>query len=204
MTNKAIQIISIDGNIGAGKTTLINEYYKKHVGHCIIKTEPINEWKELLSKAAKEPSKYVYELQCLILRHFEKLSKEIKQIKNNKLHLNTIMIVERSAMSSIYIFAKIYLNHKIITQQQFNTLNSSYEKIKINYDKRILINTNPGVCLQRIKKRNRKCEETIKLSYLQNIHKFQQQMYSKIKCATCVINGNESFDNVYESFINNL
>ena len=128
MKKKSIQIISLDGNIGAGKTTILEKYSKDNSATCIVKTEPVDEWKDLLQKTAEEPKKYVYELQRVILQHFEQIQKEISIIIKNNTNKNIVVVVERSAMSSIYIFATIYLKQKILTEEQFNTLKTFIKK----------------------------------------------------------------------------
>ena len=199
-----MKIVSIDGNIGAGKTTMLNKYYQAYKQHCIIITEPIDKWRDLLQKAVQNPKKHVFELQRVILQHFKHVQKEINAyIKNNK-HKNKIVIVERSAMSSICIFAQIYLEKQILTQQQYQQLKAVYKQINIMYDLRILIDTKPHICLQRIKKRNRECERSLTIQYLQSIDENQRRMYNKMECTSIIIDGNKQISDVFSNLVKSI
>jgi thymidine kinase len=65
--------------------------------------------------------------------------------------------------------------------------------------KLIYIRSNPLVCYERLKKRNRASEHLIDLSYLQNIHLKYEKWISKVhKDCLIVIDGNQNKEKVFE------
>ena len=105
-------IISIEGNMGVGKTTFINtlqEYFKdKHPIH--ILEEPVSQWqsikdlsgKDILSHFYENQSKWAFSFQ--MMAYISRLAILKQAIKD---HPDSIIITERSVHSDRHIFAKM-------------------------------------------------------------------------------------------------
>ena len=182
-------LISVDGNIGSGKSTLLEALKSNEV---FVITEPVKKWEPLLCKIKLDPKKYVWELQLKVMEHFKKTKKIIqKMTSNNKTKIKCI-IVERNASTAVAVFASIYLEKKILSWKQFNQLQHLKAECKIIFDYRILIDTKVDVCMERIKQRGRKCEETLNKDYLYDIDCFQTKMFANIQqYKIFIINGNK-------------
>ena len=189
-------LISIDGNIGAGKSTLINSISKYNDNVTVI-PEPVKLWEPLLKKYSENPKKYAYELQQQTAKHYINIKKQIKQMsKNNNTHYKEdplIIIIERSLATSINVFAKYQYHQKFINQKQWNKFQETYSKHKINFDCRVMICTSTDICMFRINKRSRSFESMIPKTYLdelQTLHIKNYSQFEQLSEQTHQLNGN--------------
>lgn len=169
-------MISIDGNIGTGKSTVISNCLTQ-IPSLKVFLEPVDEWKEMIEKCTVNPCAWAYKLQEAVLEHFKKVKDEINSDKNRKTKGIKIILVERSALTSVNVFAKLYLQQQIITKTQYDQLYAIAKAAKIKYDERIFINTPPELCQQRVITRNRVCDRNSSLQYLKSIDELYKQMY---------------------------
>jgi thymidine kinase/deoxynucleoside kinase len=173
--------ISIEGNIGAGKTTLINSICKKTDSISFIK-EDINRWtnivpeNNLLELFYYDPVKYGYMLQhCVIMN-------QIKDIK--KLGTKDIIVTDRCPESSSKVFAYIMHICGQLTDTElilFNQLKDLLYTKDIHPSLYIYLRCTPEKCLERIKKRGRKAEKDINFNYLEMLHYAHEQWLSHDK-----------------------
>jgi deoxyadenosine/deoxycytidine kinase len=199
---QSVKIISIDGNIGSGKSTLMEElktYFSNNKNVVFLK-EPVDEWETItdengvtiLEKFYENPSKYGFSFQ--IMAYISRLDVMRNAIKKNS---NSIFISERSLFTDKLVFAKMLfdsgnielVNYKIYLKW-FDTFAEDFPVSKVIY-----VNTDPEICHQRIGKRSRTGESNIPLEYLQNCHKYHTNMLdvSLVDCVCkeqLVLNGN--------------
>jgi deoxyguanosine kinase len=183
---QSVKIISIDGNIGSGKSTLMVElkkYFSDNKNVVFLK-EPVDEWETItdendntiLKKFYENPLKYGFSFQ--IMAYISRLDVIRKEIIKNP---NAIFISERSLFTDKFVFAKMLfdsgnielVNYKIYLKW-FDTFADDFPVSKVVY-----INTSPEICHQRIIKRSRRGESNIPLDYLQNCHKYHNNMLDK-------------------------
>lgn len=204
-------IISIEGNIGAGKTTLFNAiknnsmfnmYHNKKI---IFLNEPVDIWENFTDKSNKknilelyydDPKKYSFSFQILVLyTMYLQLKQAITE--NN----NTIIICERSIETSYYVFCKMLYNDNLIENIEYQIYIKLFELFindlnfkKIN--KIIYLNYTPEICMQRITNRNRKGENNIKMSYLYNCkYYYDEYIYKRFNIEDILII-NENDENI--------
>ena len=194
------KLFSIDGNIGAGKTTVIKRL-EQEFKNIVIFIEPIKEWEPIITAANENPKKYAFKAQDVILNHFERIK---KMIYDETMKLPSIIIVERSALTSLLIFTKNYVEKNIITKKQLQYLEKRVQKIKINYDKRILIDTDVANCFDHIKTRKRDFElKSLKIQDLKKINNLYKEMYKKLlHTKKIIINGNQTKLEVFNDIAN--
>ena len=202
LKNQQVKIISIDGNIGSGKSTLmerLRKYFSNNTNIVFLK-EPVDEWETItdenditvLEKFYENPTKYGFSFQ--IMAYISRLDVMRKAIKQNP---NAIFISERSLFTDKFVFAKMLfdsgnielINYKIYLKW-FDTFADDFPVSKIIY-----VNTEPEICHRRILKRSRTGESNIPLDYLQNCHKYHNNMIdiSSIDCICkdqLILNGN--------------
>jgi deoxyadenosine/deoxycytidine kinase len=195
-------MVSIDGNIGSGKSTLMGElelYFSDNKNIVFLK-EPTEDWKcitdengiTILEKFYENPTKYGFSFQ--IMAYISRLNIMKEERKKNP---NAIFITERSLFTDKLVFAKMLfdsgnielINYRIYLQW-FNTFADDFPVSKVIY-----VNTEPEICHQRILKRSRTGESNIPLEYLQNCHKYHTDMLD-VSLTDCVckeqlvLNGN--------------
>ena len=194
------KLFSIDGNIGAGKTTVIKKL-KQNFKNIVIFVEPIEEWEPIITAANENPKKYAFKAQNTILNHFEKIK---ESVCNKTIKSPSIIIVERSALASLLIFTKNYVEKGIITEKQLQHLEQRVKKIQIKYNKRILINTDVANCFDHIKIRQRDFELTsLKMQDLKQLDKLYKKMYEKLlHTKKVIVNGNQTKLEVFNDVAN--
>ena len=185
-------IVSIEGNIGSGKTTLIHELEKKLANMTsgkkyVFLREPLDIWnsvrdndENILQKYYREPEKYALPFQIMAYITFhQRLVDAIKDADEN-----TVIICERSMESSCAIFAKMLRESGIIDEVNFQILLMFYEKMElIPVDAIIYLDTDVKTNIERIKKRARPGEENITLEYLENCRKKHEDWIQTLKGA---------------------
>ena len=174
-------IISIEGNMGAGKTTFINtlqEYFKdKHLIH--ILEEPVSLWqsikdlngKDILSHFYEDQSKWAFSFQ--MMAYISRLSLLKQAVKN---YPDSIIITERSIHSDRHIFAKMLYDDKLIREIDYQIYNKWFDHFieDIPITGTIYLQCPPEISNQRVLKRARK-GETIPLPYLIKCHQYHEE-----------------------------
>ena len=181
-----IEIISIDGNIGSGKSTLmanLRQHYKEDVNVVFLK-EPVDEWVKIkdkngitiLEKFYEDTEKYAFSFQMMAYISRLKVLKDT--LKNINSTTKTIVISERSLFTDKIVFAKmLYDTNKIdhvnyqIYLNWFDAFSEEFPVHKIIY-----VKTDPEKCNSRILKRAREGENLIPLEYLQSCHMYHNNM----------------------------
>lgn len=171
-------IISIEGNIGSGKSTILNILKEKY-DNVVFVDEPVSEWndikdngKSILELFYEDKDKYSFTFQ--VLAYITRLKKLLDSIENNS---DKTIVCERSIFTDKYIFAKMLYQQGFINEMEWKTYNYWFDtfKDKTKLDSIIYVKTLPEVCYERIKKRNRNGEVGITMEYLNHCHDLHQQ-----------------------------
>lgn len=190
-------IISIEGNIGSGKSTLF-EKLKIHFANnkkIIFVREPVDIWESIqdengttiLEKFYQDQIKYSFSFQ--IIAYISRINLLKETIKQNP---GVTIITERSLYTDKMVFAKmLYDTHKIeyINYQIYLNLFDTF-KNDFNVNNLIYIKTDPDICYNRILKRARNGENNISLDYLQLCDTYHNNMVDILECDKIVLNGN--------------
>ena len=199
------KIISIEGNIGSGKSTILKslkEYFKT-TDNIIFLQEPIDEWEKIkdkdnvtiLTKFYENQKKYSFAFQ--MMAYISRLSILKRTIEE---YPNSIIITERCLNTDRYVFAKmLYDNGKLedieyqIYLNWFDHFSNICSKYEQNNQKIIYLNTYPEVCFHRVNKRNRNGESNISIEYLKNCHLYHDEMIKTVSNTTqiLIIDSNE-------------
>lgn len=161
--------VLIEGNIGCGKTTLLN-YFAPYAD---IFKEPVDLWQNvnghnLLDLLYTDPQRWAtlfqtYVMLTAIQNHLESSSGPVK-------------LIERSVFSSHYCFAKNFFNTGQLHKVEYQVLNDWFQflitspDLGIKVDLIIYLRIQPEKALERIKLRGRVEESNISLVYLQKLH----------------------------------
>lgn len=192
-------ICTIDGNIGVGKTTLLKEL-EKHPKITVV-YEPVDEWvnckdtvtgQSIFELYYQNKKRYAFLFQIMALQtRFENI------IKISKENPDKIIVCERSIYTDIEIFAKLMHEEECLSDVEMQIYNKLHtfmlqiSNLKIN--KIIYLRALPDVCISRIRKRERKGEEHIKLEYIKKLHKAHDEWL--LQCDNVsVINADSAFD----------
>jgi len=169
------RIISIEGNIGAGKSTLVEKLKIRYQSRddVIFLQEPVDVWstitqegKTMLELFYNDQKKYSFAFQILAyttrLKILEHAISEASE-KGTKL-----IVMERSLDADRNIFAKMLYDDGMMEECMYRIyLKMSDEGMKKYMADGILwIHAGPETCAERIQKRGRDGEESIPIEYL--------------------------------------
>ena len=171
-------IITIDGNIGAGKTSILNYLHTNY--NINVDLEPIDKWKHYLDNIYLEKKNYFK----FLIRIW--LDRSWIQEKNK----SSLVIMERSPYFIRNTFNKLTYDTELINNNENNIINELYDKTdviwKSNYF--IYLRSSPEKCLDKIYKRGRENEMEITLDYLKNIHEYHEKAFDNLEDKKIVIN----------------
>jgi deoxyguanosine kinase len=191
----SIKKVILEGNIGAGKTTILNKIttsFNKQF-------EPVEEF-TLLASFYADPVKYAMPLQIQVI--------EVHLDKESKITQSTIF--ERTVETSVHIFASMLHDDRILSTSQVNELNE-YLKQSYMVSGFIYVDVDVDKCMERIKLREREGEEKITRQYLEKLKTKIDKMYEHytamgIPCLRVENKDDELTTNItsIESFLENL
>lgn len=168
-------IISLDGNIGAGKTTFLKEIRSKIHGIKVV-DEPVGQWtalknaegKNLLELFYEDKKRWSYTFQnCAILTRLKNIQDAVNSV-DTTVKGPQVIITERSVLTDKHVFAEMLYDAGDIDPLEwelydtwFNIFGKQHPVTGIIY-----ISTSAATSKDRIKIRNRQGEENIGMDYL--------------------------------------
>eukprot|EP00794_Sanderia_malayensis_P019080 gene19080-20996_t len=196
--------VSVEGNIGSGKTTML-EYFSKNPHVEVIK-EPVDKWRcldggNLFELMYKDPKRWSYTFQTYTLLTMMHIHQK-EQVTHHRL-------LERSAFSAVYVFVEnLYLSGNI-SKLEYSIHHEWFDWIKKehiqNIDLFVYIRTSPEECLRRVKARGRAEEEGLSLELLQQLHERYEEWLVEgtkfdILAPVLVIDGDNSIEEMIQKY----
>jgi deoxyadenosine/deoxycytidine kinase len=194
-------IVSIEGNIGSGKSTILRvlkEYFNENK-KIIFLQEPVDEWEKIkdknnvtiLTKFYDNQEKYSFAFQ--MMAYISRLSLLKRTIEKNP---DAIIITERCLNTDRYVFAKMLYDTGKLEDIEYQIYLNWFEHFldiqKIQ--KVVYLKTEPDICYFRISKRNRTGESNISIDYLKQCHQYHEDMINCLTDKKLVINSNIDTD----------
>ena len=99
-------VTTISGNIGCGKTTIVERLFKEFNEQFKFYKEPLDSWGSWLDLFYTNPNKYAFPFQMKVLIDFLYFDKTVDQVDN--------IITERCPLDSLYVFTKTLKNENKI------------------------------------------------------------------------------------------
>lgn len=197
--NQHFKTISVEGNIGCGKSTMLEIFGKRLDIEAV--PEQVEKWTnwngvDMLQAMYENPSKHGVEFQNIVIEtmiesHLKKTHKKLK-------------LMERSIYSTEKCFIKNSFESEIFTKTQFDSLSEKCRKLRedlnISVDCFIYMRISPETALYRIKERRRKGEENISLELLQKLHLLHEEYVHALNTPVVIIDANKSLNEVVLQF----
>ena len=205
-----VVVISIEGNVGSGKSTLLEAITKLHftASHTIV-LEDVKGWtnisdsssQNILEKYYQDPTKYSFAFQTLVL---------MSRLRDIETAIQTgaqIIFLERSDLTDKFIFAKNLKDQDKMSEIEWLVYCNIYEKLQhilkyASVNTIIYLKTDPEVCQERIRQRQRKGEDLITLEYLTKLAELHEQWFGEDgvqhvsqNVDTWILNGNFDWKN---------
>lgn len=147
--------ISIEGNIGAGKSCIL-ERLAGDIDTPVF-PEPVDEWKELLGLYYAAPREFSLAFNMKVLLSFRDPGSV------------TPCVVERSPLSCRHVFGQLVYNEGLMAQQEWDLFKEYSDIFGWSPDILIYIDTPAEVCFERIRRRAREGESKIDLTYVKRV-----------------------------------
>lgn len=192
-------IITIDGNIGVGKTSLLMHIHKNHGRH--IDIEPIQKWKPYLEKINKLP---IIGYNSIWFEFQEIVWQDRAVLQNNSSHA---IYYERSPLCTFNTFVEMIKNNNNINNEEYSILEQMYENTKKQNipNKYVYLQTSPEICYSRINSRGRECENNISIEYIEKIHYYHERFFQNLKNQgydVTIIDANQSIEDIAQQLLN--
>lgn len=182
-----IRIVSIEGNIGSGKSTILKHLISKMqtLGNdnyeIVFVDEPVSLWenikdvegKNMIEKFYTNPQQYAFAFQIMAFTtRLIYLKNAIDRSLNSFPNKTIIIITERSLHTDCFVFAELLKKQNNIEDVCFQIYKQMFDEFSLNYqvDTLIYLKTTPEICNNRVKMRLRSGEEGISLNYLVQCH----------------------------------
>jgi deoxyadenosine/deoxycytidine kinase len=165
-----VYIISINGNIACGKSTLLKALKEK--GHnVVLEGYDRGKWGDVLNMYYKNPKPYGYLFQTVVIAEmketYESIREESKFIGTSS---DDIVFVERAHVDCL-AFAQLVHANGHMTNTEYETFKKLYDSLLEQPDCIITLNLEAEVCFERCKARARACESGITLEYLKGVQR---------------------------------
>ena len=183
MVNSPI-IISIEGNIGAGKSTFVENlkqsYTDRAINVCFLQ-EPVDDWNSIvdkkgetmLSKFYADSKKYAFPFQ--MMAYISRLASLRNALKTGY----DIIITERCVQTDKMVFAQMLYDDGKMEDVEYAIYNKWFNEFISDIPEifTIYLNTDPEVAKCRVDKRARD-GETIPIEYLTACHEYHERWLS--------------------------
>lgn len=188
--------VTIEGIIGAGKSTVLRWLKERAQGPTKIIEEPVEKWVRTgqLGKFYEDPAKYAYSFQQEVLKSFE--TNEVT---------GDLIVRERSPFSSFYVFAAIQHALSNISISEFNRLEKRLGTILKDYDTPHLIiylQVDRNIATERIRLRNRSGENLLREGYMKEVEALHDNIFVEnkgvFKIPVVTIDANRQIEEIVE------
>ena len=185
-----IKIVAIEGNIGAGKSTVINKLIETYPNQYDGLLEDVNKWTSIqsldnpcvtynaLQKMYEDPGKYFVLFQNLV--NSSRVLAIQEKIKDNNAKF---LVCERDVYSGVNFFAPLQKQKGNVTDFEctvlHNVIDYNIRHTNTKADVLIYLKTSPEMCMDRVRKRNRNGESKVEFDFLQQLHCRHEQFFKQ-------------------------
>ena len=200
MTTEQPIIISIEGNIGSGKSTLVDRLKDiyQHTEDIYFLQEPVDMWNlitdddgcTILEKYYENQDKYAFPFQ--MMAYISRISILKKAIRESGAK---IIITERCVFTDANVFAKMLFDDKKIGTIEYKIYQKWFDEFveDMPINNIIYVKTDPSTAFERVIKRNRQ-GETIPISYLESCHLYHEKWLNNTDISMLTLDGNVDLD----------
>lgn len=197
--------VSIEGNIGCGKTTLL-EYFKSSKVVEAIK-EPVNQWTNVQGHNAlqllyDDPSRWSFSFNI-----YAQLTRVQMHMRP---HHKPVKMLERSLFSTRHCFVENDFRNQTINGLEYAILDEWYKYLTVmpgtGIDLIVYLRADPKTCYGRIMKRSRKEEAGVPYKLIEDLHNLHEDWLVKNICGNkppapvLVLDANNEYNKMTEIY----
>lgn len=180
-----VRLISLEGNIGTGKSTFMELLRQKYENHpnVVFAPEPVSIWQNIkdtngvsiLEKFYKDQATYAFSFQ--MMAYISRLAILRQLIRNHDSTKPLFIVTERTLHTDKHIFAKMLYDQNKINEIDYQIYLKWFHEFAddIPVTHCMYLRSDPTVCQQRIALRARPGEDTIPLTYLELCHDYHEK-----------------------------
>ena len=195
-------LVSLDGNIGSGKSTTWDMLKKAYKGRDDVHfvEEPVDSWRDIkdgagvpiLTNFYKDKKAYAFRFQ--MMAYISRLALLRQTVRENAGRCRVI-ITERSVETDRNIFARMLYDSGDIEHDEYTIYNMWFDEFvrDLPVAGLVYIRADPETCLERINKRGRE-GESIPLEYVQKCHDYHESWINGTACKKLVIDANPEIE----------
>ncbi len=204
MESKSKSIVSIEGNIGVGKSTF-TKILQESIPSSEIVSEPVDMWlniknddnRNILQTFYDDIPRWAYTFQNIA--YVTRMIKIERTIRNSNA---TNIFLDRSIDTDRYVFEKMLYNQNKLQTIEHNAYQLwcefYYEFVRKDIGKKIIyLRCDPETSYERIKIRGREEEKNITLEYLKELHVAHEEWLMN-NPSTLVLDCNKDFEHDIE------
>lgn len=192
-------LISIQGNIGSGKSSLLKTLYDKHNKNLFFINnkkigflqEPVGEWEHIKDENNISLLELYYNDQKTYSFAFQIMAfmSRLKQLKEALSKDYDVIISERSLSADHEIFTKMLLEDNSFKKIEYKLYLKWVNEFLVDMPKEYIVylKTTPEIAYERIKNRNRQ-GENISFNYVKKCHNYHEKWINDLQF--CLLNGN--------------
>ena len=197
-------IVSVEGNIGVGKSTFIDILKSKwdYEGGCEVVPEPVDLWKNLVNTDGKnilqtfyeDIPRWAYSFQNVAcITRMMKMEESIRNSSSKYIFLDRSLGTDKNVFEAM-LHDQGQMNE--LEHQMYNLWCDFYHQYVRSQSNQIYIylKASPETCASRIKKRGRVEEETIGLDYLKGLNDYHDS-WLLTEPNVVIIDCEEEFEN---------
>jgi deoxyadenosine/deoxycytidine kinase len=197
--NKKKVIVSIEGNIGVGKSTLLNILRKELDADFL--DEPVKEWEAIQDTEGKNILQTYYEniprwsYTFQNITYITRLKHIVNLIENSR---KRFMVLDRSLLADLNIFGQMLYDTGNLNQIEWKCYNLWNNFFETFYGHRVVqkivyLRCNPDIAYMRMQLRARESEKSVSFEYLKTIHQYHEKWLMDNHNDVLVIDGNKDF-----------
>lgn len=193
-------IVSIDGNIGSGKSTKVQNlkqfYEQKGRNDILFIQEPVDTWESVVDKDGtpilmnyyKDNKRFAFRLQMLAYISRLKLLRDA--VKRGYKYI----ITERCVATDRNVFSKMLYDKGDIENDEYIIYNKWFDEFitDVPIAAIVYIKADPAVCLERVNIRGRE-GENIPIEYLAECSKYHDEWIDNENIPKLIIDANRDF-----------
>jgi len=197
-------IVSIEGNIGSGKSTML-KYFEKFSDVELV-PEPVAQWCDvnghnLLAKLYEDPERWSFQFQSYV---------QLTRLQLLKKPTNcSVKIIERSIQNNRFCFLENARKEKSLTGSELEVLFEWYtwldNNLGIPLDLIVYLRTSPQVAYDRLRQRGRKEEAGVPMKFIEGLHQSYEdwlisQSQGKLPAPLLVLDADQGIEKMLETY----